>query len=75
MCNLKNITCLLFMLLIGLIIGGYWGWMLGMNNINDKLVISAYNEGIVSGSTSTLYVLFHEYIKKNPYNIDYEEEQ
>jgi soluble lytic murein transglycosylase-like protein len=71
--NVYQIITLLFFWLLGVIMGGYYFYAVGHEDINDRLVLAAYNDGVtvgyLRGSTKTVYILFKEYIESNPYNV------
>ena len=71
--SIYRITFILFFWLLGLVMGGYYFYAVGVENINNRLVLSAYNDGYtnghIHGSSETIYVLFEDYIKSHPYNI------
>jgi len=64
---IKNIIVILFFWLIGVIVGGYFFYALGTENINDKLIVSSYNSGYITGymnSTESELKAFIEKIDK-----------
>ena len=75
--NISNIILILFFWLIGLIMGGYYFFNVGVEFYNKWLVLSAWNEGYkngyIDGSTHTTYLLFEDYIKSNPYKLPAED--
>ena len=74
MTKLSNIIVGLFLCLVGVIIGGYYGFLMGQDHINHWLVVSAYNDGftngVVRGSSQVFYTIFEDYIKEHPYKLD-----
>lgn len=69
-----NVITLLFLFLLGLLTGGYYGYLLGQEFYNKYLVVSAWNsgytQGYTTGSTNVFYTLFEDYVKQNPYKLD-----
>ncbi len=68
----KNTTVLLFLWLVGLLMGLWYGFEWGQKHVNSWQVVSAYNSGYttghVNGGARTLYLIFESYIKENPYH-------
>ena len=48
-CVIKNVIICLFFFLVGVIVGGYYFYALGTVNINHRLIVSAFNNGYVTG--------------------------
>jgi hypothetical protein len=62
------------MFLIGAVIGGYYGFLNGQEFYNKWMVVSSFNSGYdtgyMAGSSQTMYMLFEDYIKSNPYKVE-----
>jgi len=71
--NIYRVVLLLFMWVLGVVLGGYYFYAVGHEDINHRLVLSAWNDGYtqghVRGSSEVMHVLFEDYIKSHPYNV------
>lgn len=71
---IKNIVVLLFVFIIGLGVGLYYGWLEGREKVNNQLIVSvwseAYAQGRIDGGAETIYSIFYDYLKTNPYKLD-----
>ncbi len=62
--NLKNIIVILFFWMIGVIMGGYMFYAVGVDNINNQSVVAAFNSGCITGQSTKLNEELDKCIKK-----------
>jgi len=46
---MKNVIVILFFWLTGVIMGSYYFYAVGRNDINHRLVVSSFNNGFMTG--------------------------
>ena len=70
---IQNVIVILFFVVVSYVCGMWNGYIIGTENVNNRLVVNAYNAGNQDGFSRALYVMFEEYVNEHPYKIEIED--